>query len=77
MLNDFSAVRVADTTPAVTASGPGRPSAVPDTTENAEDTPSEDDFARQLQAGMANLLGEIESSVLMPALCVCSSLQVY
>lgn len=32
-------------------------------TTGTEDVPSDDDFAKQLQAGMAELMGEIESSV--------------
>lgn len=41
---------------APTASGPGRPSAVPETA--VEDAPDED-LAQQLQAGMASLIGEL------------------
>ena len=60
MLDDFSAVKIdapkpeappAPTSPPAGTSGPG------------EEALSEDDFAKQLQAGMADLLGELETSV--------------
>ena len=38
-------------------------SAVPEAVEEGEEGLSEDAFAKQLQAGMADLLGELESSV--------------
>jgi len=62
MLDEFSAVKVDDKKAAV-ASGPGRPAAATASDEPKEDELSEEDFAKQLQAGMADLLGEIENSV--------------
>lgn len=77
MLDDFSAVEINAKKADVSAAGPGRPSSsstsapAPDGAAAAaplepkveEDPLSEDDFAKQLQAGMAELMGEIESSV--------------
>jgi peroxin-19 len=71
MLDDFSHTRIDSKKPDV-SSGPGRSSAVPSAPApdsgladeaNLEDDLSDDDFAKQLQAGMANLLGEMENSV--------------
>ncbi|EON62812.1 hypothetical protein W97_02037 [Coniosporium apollinis CBS 100218] len=62
VLDEFAATNIEDPAPstAPAPSGPGRPSAAaPPTAPSAVD---EDDFARQLQAGMADLLGELESS---------------
>jgi peroxin-19 len=69
VLDEFAAARL-DSKPAPTSSGPGRPSATATTaapsSTNATTTagilPDDDEFARQLQAGMADLLGELESS---------------
>lgn len=67
MLNDFSALKVeSKKAEPETATGPGRPAppaAAPAEEPKAEDALSDDEFAEQLQAGMADLLGEIESSV--------------
>lgn len=71
MLDDFSSVKLASKEPVVSAAGPGRPSttaapapASKDKSATAEDDVlSDDDFAKQLQAGMAELMGEMENSV--------------
>jgi peroxin-19 len=64
MLNDFSAVKVqgASSTADVTAA---KPAQLEEAT--AEARLSDDDFARQLQAGMAELLGELDQSPDMQA----------
>lgn len=76
MLDDFSAVKIDPKKPEIPAAGPGRPSssasapapaADPMATKVDEDVLSDDDFAKQLQAGMAELMGEIESSVIPPS----------
>lgn len=74
MLEDFSAVKIKSKEPGIPASGPGRPSssaagskagaADSSATNVVEEEISDDDFAKQLQAGMAELMGEIESSVI-------------
>jgi peroxin-19 len=61
MLDEFSAVKVDDKTPTV-PSGQAPP-APPAAAGDQEPAVSEDEFAKQLQAGMADLLGELESSV--------------
>lgn len=63
MLDEFSPPK-ADLKEAPTSSGPGRPVVA----KVVEEEPgieglTDEDFAKQLQAGMANLLGELESSV--------------
>lgn len=68
MLDDFSAVKIDPQKPQVPdAGGPGRPSASAQETEakaEAEDDALlDDDFAKQLQAGMAELMGEMDDSV--------------
>lgn len=71
MLNDFSNTKLDAQKPAeppkATPSQPGPESskAVPssDPQANPEDVFSEEDFAKQLQAGMAELLGDLEKSV--------------
>ena len=71
MLEEFSAARLDVQQPAISSgpsnpgaiSGPGRPPAAPKEEEVGEDVLDGDDFAKQLQAGMADLLGELESSV--------------
>ncbi|KAK4199399.1 Pex19 protein family-domain-containing protein [Triangularia verruculosa] len=69
MLEEFNAVKLDSKPPAAAAGpilGPERPpgGAAP----TGDDLPlDEDEFARQLQAGMADLLGEIESSPEMQA----------
>lgn len=73
MLDDFSAVKIESKQPEVSAAGPGRPSttSAPATKEKAataeDDVLSDDDFAKQLQAGMAELMGEMENSPEMQA----------
>lgn len=69
MLDDFSAVKIESKQPDISAAGPGRPSTTsapvaekkPASAE--DDVLSDDDFAKQLQAGMAELMGEMENSV--------------
>lgn len=69
MLDDFSAVKIESKQPEASAAGPGRPSttSAPAAKEKAataeDDVLSDDDFAKQLQAGMAELMGEMENSV--------------
>lgn len=72
MLDDFSAVKIDPTKPQVSdAGGPGRPSAsaqAPEAKAEAEDDALlDDDFAKQLQAGMAELMGEMDDSPEMQA----------
>lgn len=74
MLDDFKDVKLDSKKPVVADSAPtdlpppqspSPPSADPTATKAVEeDVLSDDDFAKQLQAGMAELMGEIESSVL-------------
>lgn len=73
MLDDFNDVKIDSSKPAVAgatsthlpADVKSPPTAGSTTTKAAEeDVLSDDDFAKQLQAGMAELMGEIESSVL-------------
>ena len=59
MLDEFSAVNIESKEPEV-APGPGRPVSTGIGASVEEDTVSDDDFAKQLQAGMAGLLGEFE-----------------
>lgn len=56
MLDEFSAAKISENKQtASTSSGPGRPT--------AEDAlPEEDDFAKQLQAGMAELMGQLDNN---------------
>jgi peroxin-19 len=66
VLDEFATTRL-DSKPVPASSGPGRPSntAVPSSTSGTTTAgilPDDDEFARQLQAGMADLLGELESS---------------
>ena len=66
MLDEFSVTKVDTKDDAPKASGPGRPIAP---VENPVDNPlgieglTDDDFAKQLQAGMADLLGEMQNNV--------------
>ena len=62
MLDEFSPSKPETQAP---PSGPGRPPAP--TAEPATEGISDDDFAKQLQAGMADLLGELETSPEMQA----------
>lgn len=61
MLDEFTPLN--PTADAPSTSGPGRPATAP----TAEEGLSDDDFAKQLQAGMADLLGELETSPDMQA----------
>ncbi|KAI0012683.1 Pex19-domain-containing protein [Xylariaceae sp. FL0662B] len=70
MLDEFSTMKLDSKKPA-TASGPGRPGAVPSTpapTLNTDVPPtepddfSEEEFQKQLQAGMEELMGDFENS---------------
>ncbi|KAI8235618.1 Peroxisomal biogenesis factor 19 [Colletotrichum sp. SAR 10_86] len=73
MLDDFAAVNVEPKKPeqkaAPTAAGPGRPAGVASEADDKtlEDMLSSDDFAKQLQAGMADLIGELEKNPEMQA----------
>ena len=64
MLDEFSPSKPEPKAPSQ-PSGPGRPQA--STTETAAEGLSDEDFAKQLQAGMADLLGELDSSPEMQA----------
>ncbi|KAK3685765.1 Pex19 protein family-domain-containing protein [Podospora appendiculata] len=67
LLDEFSSVKVEAEKQKI-PSGPGRPAAVEDPTPGlGADVFSDEDFAKQLQDGMADLLGEIESSPEMHA----------
>ena len=57
VLDEFAATRIDTKAPAPAPSGPGRPTPPP-----TKSTVEDDDFAKQLQAGMADLLGELEAS---------------
>lgn len=82
MLDDFKDVKVdsgsrvvADSAPADLPPPHSHPLPAADPTAakgDEEDVLSDDDFAKQLQAGMAELMGEIESSVLQPTACFIS-----
>lgn len=67
MLDDFSAVQIESKKPAAPA-GPSSAQAAKEPASSskqpeADDAFSEEEFAKQLQAGMADLLGELEKSV--------------
>ena len=72
MLDEFATVNIEPKQPEL-ASGPGRPSATPaaappgPSEPAADDVLGDDEFAKQLQAGMAELMGEIENSPEMQA----------
>lgn len=73
MLDEFATVNIEPKKPEL-ASGPGRPIAAtappPAATTSdaaADDVLGDDEFAKQLQAGMAELMGEIENSPEMQA----------
>ena len=71
MLNDFSAVKVDSQKPAETPQPeasqpkpePKEAAAASEPADALEDAFSEEEFAKQLQAGMADLLGDLEKSV--------------
>lgn len=68
LLDDFSAAKIETKAPAApvaaapTIPAPTLPPGLEDD-ENLEELLNDDDFAKQLQAGMADLIGEIEKSV--------------
>jgi peroxin-19 len=63
MLDEFSSTKIDAKETAPTSSGPGRPAAAPVLDPLAAGV-TDEDFAKQLQAGMADLLGGLETSVL-------------
>lgn len=67
MLNDFSNTKLGAQKPADTPSQPKPETSKPATSSepqtNPEDAFADEDFAKQLQAGMAELLGDLEKSV--------------
>ncbi len=65
MLDDFSSLKVEAKKPEASPalSGPGPAALAPPAEPSIDGLLSDDDFATQLQAGMADLLGEMESSV--------------
>ncbi|PSR83522.1 Pex19 protein family-domain-containing protein [Coniella lustricola] len=71
MLDDFSTVKIDASKSAIPSEVPGQAasSAARDPSQPAADNEalSDDDFAKQLQAGMAELMGEIEGSPEMQA----------
>ncbi|KAF4434534.1 Peroxisomal biogenesis factor 19 [Fusarium acutatum] len=71
MLEEFSTVKLDQTKPPGAAAGSSKPEAPKGSASSkqpeVEDAFSEDEFARQLQAGMADLLGELEQSPDMQA----------
>ncbi|KAF7858552.1 hypothetical protein EAF04_009152 [Stromatinia cepivora] len=71
MLDEFNTAKPETKAPApastTTTSGPGRPSVADDPLLGGGEGLSDDDFAKQLQAGMAELMGELETSPEMQA----------
>lgn len=71
MLDEFNTAKPETKAPApastTTTSGPGRPSVEDDPLLGGGEGLSNDDFAKQLQAGMAELMGELETSPEMQA----------
>ena len=65
MLDDFAAVTVEPKKPDAPAGPAPPPAAGAGVSANDNDEPalSEEDFAKELQAGMADLLGELDQSV--------------
>lgn len=67
MLNDFSNTKLDAQKPADTPSQPkpetSKPAPSSEPHANPEDALGDEDFAKQLQAGMAELLGDLEKSV--------------
>lgn len=64
MLEEFSAAKIDSKKPAA-PSGPGRPTTAPgakDEDASLQDVLTDDDFAKQLTSGMAELLGEIQNT---------------
>lgn len=71
MLDEFNTVKPESKAPApasaTTSSGPSKPPIADDPLLGGGDALSDDDFAKQLQAGMAELMGELETSPDMQA----------
>lgn len=63
MLDEFSAVKIDPKKPEAEPSAAPSAAKPPAASATEEPALSEDEFAQQLQAGMADLLGELESSV--------------
>ncbi|KAF2399125.1 Pex19-domain-containing protein [Trichodelitschia bisporula] len=61
VLDEFAATKL-DSKPLPTSSGPGRPPTAPSASDPLLPFPDDDEFAKQLQAGMADLLGELHTS---------------
>jgi len=62
LLDEFSAAKIELKQPQVSPDQ-GRPATAAPAEPVPEDAFSDDEFAKQLQAGMAELLGDMESSV--------------
>jgi peroxin-19 len=62
MLDEFSSTKIDTQKDAPPPSGPGRPQADTAPPIASEDIPNEDEFAKELQAGMAGLLGQTDST---------------
>lgn len=62
ILDEFSSARIDTKEDAPAPSGPGRPQDAAAPPAATEDLHGEGEFTKQLQAGMANLLGELETS---------------
>lgn len=63
MLDEFTPAKTEAKDVAPSTSGPGRPSTIVPQDALGPEGLSDEDFAKQLQAGMADLLGELETSV--------------
>jgi peroxin-19 len=63
MLDEFSTTKIEIKEESATISVPGRPAPATVADEPDLEGLSDDDFAKQLQAGMADLLGGIDTSV--------------
>lgn len=64
MLDEFSPTKADASEQAPKASGPGRPlDAAVHEGNLSSDGVTDDEFAKQLQAGMADLLGELQTNV--------------
>jgi peroxin-19 len=66
LLDEFSAAKIE---PKQSQASPdqGRPATAAPADPALEDAFSDDEFAKQLQAGMAELIGDMENSVSVPA----------
>ena len=62
LLDEFSAAKLDPKQPQV-PSGPGKPATAEAADPSLDDAFSDDEFAKQLQAGMAELLGDMEDTV--------------